>query len=174
MSEPVEIRVREGDCPCPGRPHAFEVIYVEPRLTNQIAAAALYAINEAPADEADVRGVLAKAYLHNAIRRWTFLRAVTDVRDVVVDSEPVPITPETIEECVPFWAGGMELINALDGLYSGDLLRPLARARSKLSPPTSTDDSTSATPESGSPTPRPSRRSSPNGRAGRVSAVRDL
>lgn len=171
MSEPVEIRVREGDCPCPGHPHAFEIVYVEPRLTNPIAVGAMSALEDAPAYQPAVLARLTEVYLALGIRRWTFQRAVADEAGAVTGSEMIPISPASIEDCIPWASGGREVANQLDKLYSADLFRPLAVARSTSSPPTPMEPSMSRIPASGSTHRKRSRRSSPNGTAGMRSVV---
>lgn len=161
MSEPITVVVREGDCPCPGTPHEHEEVYLEPRLTTPIAVAALAAIRGAPT-KAAVLARLTETYLALGIRTWTFTDA---------EGRVVPVTDDSIEVCIPWSQGGGEVANKLDELFSGDLFRPLAVAQSKSSPPTSTEPSTSATSGSGSTHPKPPRRSSPNGSAGKVSVV---
>lgn len=118
------VTVRSGDCPCPGRPHLEEKITLDPELTLPVASAALVAIGNAEATVSAQQAAIMAAYLPASIREWTF----TDE-----NQKPVPITRENLERFVPWDAGGLELSEAADALYSERLMRPLVARMLKAS-----------------------------------------
>lgn len=162
MSEPVAVTVRGGDCPCPGQPHTSETVYLEPHLTATMGVAAMATIRQSRAHRADMLGALSGVFLRTGIRRWTFTDA---------EGQPIPITPDAIEELLPWSHGGMELVTEADNLYSEDLFLPLAVTTRASSPPIATANSTPAIPPSGPEPPTSPSRSSRNGTAGKVSAA---
>ena len=165
MTQAVELVVRAGDCPCPGTPHIEEVLYLEPELTMPMASAGMASLRETET-VADVEAGLTAAFLPRAIRSWTFLE-----RDADGNVGPVEISRDNLERLVPFDGGGYELIERVGELYMGRFMRPLVARMSKLSQPTSTDDSMPPTPPSGTPRRGPSRPSSPTNGAGKQSGV---
>lgn len=162
MTAPVEVVLRVGDCPCPGTPHTEEHVYLEPTLTLPMAITAYAAMRQAGTDRARMEGALVSSYFPASIRAWTF----TDD-----EGKLVPINDTTFAELVPWYAGGYELADRADGLYSEQLMRPLVGGRSKSSPAGSTETSTSASPVSGSRLPKRSRQSLRNGQAGKPSVA---
>ena len=149
-------------CRCPGTPHHHDTVTLrgEPSTPMGIAGWTVASLGGALWD---IQARLADVWLKYGILDWSFVDAA---------GKPVPVTPANVEEYLPFGAGGMEVANRADELYSDTVLSPLAARMSKSSPPTPTDDSTSASPPS-SPTPRArSRRSSPTESAGTSSEGR--
>lgn len=160
MSEANEIGV---PCTCPDTPHDTDTVTLVPVLTPPLGRAALTAMEGVLATSAMVEGALASVWLSPlAIAGWT---------KVDEKGEPLPINALTIAAHLGWTQGAMEILEAADSLYAGDLFVPLARRRSKSSASGPTDSSTSANPRSGSKRPKHSRRSSPNGTAGTASAV---
>ena len=128
------IRVRDGDCPCPGRPHEVEIVTLLPKLTLPIASAALAAMNNAAGNVAAMQGAIVSAYLPAAITEWTFLDE---------DRKPVEITQDNLELLLPWDRGGLDVSEACDALYSETLMRPLVARFQRLSQAGSTESSTS-------------------------------
>lgn len=140
----------EVPCSCPGSPHEHDTVSLLPKMDVRIGSAAMAAMRETPSTVSDVEGALSGAFLHFGPREWTF----TDAK-----GEPLPVTPENIDERLTWANGGMEVAEKANELYAGDLFAPLVRRMPKASPSGPTDDSTSASPESGSDTdslPKPS------------------
>lgn len=164
MSEPVEVRVREGDCPCPGTPHTEEIVYLVPHITIPMGIAA-YAAIRAGTNSQDVQAALGAVWLRHGISAWTF---------TTEENRPLPITPENVEEVIPWQNGGFEVANAADDLYAGDLFRPLVKRPTASSSSTRTGSSTRPTTPSGRTPRKSSRRSLPNGQDGKPSVARAL
>lgn len=160
MSEP--IRVDVGSCRCPGSPHDSDWVLLRPSLTVPMGAAAMAAIRATPSTQAEQEGAIAEVFLHMGIVGWSF------VGPALV---PEDITAANIDRLLPWNRGGFEVSNRAADLYGGDLFAPFVPMSPTSSPPGSTDDSTSASPESLSSHRKPSKRSSPNGTAGRASEV---
>jgi hypothetical protein len=152
VSEPFDVVVRPGDCPCPGTPHTDEHVFLEPELTMPVASAAMAAMRWSESTTSAQQAAIIEAYLPASIREWTFTGD---------DRKPIPIDREEMERLLPWDRGGLEVAEAADLLYSERLMRPLLARIQKLSQPTSTDTSTSPTPEPGSEPREPSEPSSP-------------
>ena len=119
-------------------------ITLHPKVTIPLGVAALSVIKQG-GGQAAMEGGLSEVYLRFGIESWDF---------------DEPVTPENIDRLLPFADGGLEVAEAADRLYSGDVFRPLVARMAKLSPPSRTAPPTSA-PTAGGSTPRtPSRRSS--------------
>ena len=191
MTEPIAVSVREGACPCPGTPHAGEIVYLRPNVSVALGTAATNVsqavMNEYLEQHPDTRArlmdaadrdakirELAKATLPDAtaglaevdlqygIVGWTFVDA---------QGKPRPVNPETIAELLPWDEGGMEVGERADTLYSDRIFAPLARRSARSSPPGPTAPPTSPIPLSGHKRPKRSKRSSQIETAGRPSAV---
>lgn len=80
---------------------------------------------------------LSMALVVNGITGWNF---VDD------DGGPIPVTPETIEQALPWKGGGLEVANQAADLYAGDLESPLATKNGKSSRRGQTNGSTSRRP----------------------------
>jgi len=163
MSELVKVAVSKG------------TVYLAPKLTVPMGAAAMAVINMVPAGigpmQAAITGSLFAPAPAGGIVAWEGSRFERKGDDGIIKSEE--ITAEAIERLLPWTDGGAAIAEKIEELYSEDLFRPLAERRSKASPLTPTAVSTSAeqsgTPgsrSSGSKPPKPSKRSSPNGSAG--------
>lgn len=166
MSDPVEVRVREGDCPCPGAPHEFEVVYLEPDITLPMGAAAVFAIKlsteQNPGDNDAMMAAIASAYLPLGIRSWTF---------VDEDGNPVRRTRENLEELIPWHKGGMEVTEQADSLYAEKLMTPLVRRFSPSARSGRTGKRTSPIPLNGHKPRKSSPASSPESSATKLSAA---
>lgn len=172
MSEPVDIIVREGDCPCPGAPHTEEHVYLEPTLSLRLGSAATAAWASAESTIAAQQAALTEAYLPLAIVRWSFVERDTDKLELDPKAtRPVAINRENMERLIPWHKGGFAVANEADRLYSKDWIAPLELAISRLSAPTPTDASTSQSQRPGSTPPTPLMPSSQNGSAGKRSAA---
>lgn len=171
MSEPVEVRIREGDCPCPGTPHEFEVVYLEPELTLAAASGASFAMAYTDGTHAGLMRVLAESFLPTSIRSWTFQG------ELGPRGEPgsmVPVDRENMERLIPFDRGGLEVSERADQLYSARLMTPLLKRLPASVPRGRTGKPTSPTSLSGhkprksssssSPGDSPSNRSAASGR----------
>ena len=157
--QPVVVDLAE--CRCPGTPHHHDSVTLRPEPSVPMGTAA-WAVASLGGALWDVQARLSKVWLDYGIVDWTF----TDER-----GKPVPITPSTIEERLPFGHGGLEVANRADELYSDTVLSPLAARMSKPSPPSPTEPSTSASPPSGEASPAPSEPSSPPESDGTASEV---
>lgn len=103
-------RVRVGACTCPGTPHeAGDYVVLERYLSIEAGAASLAALANGTSDAA-----VAIAILPYMIASWDFLDAET--------GDPLPISPETVAEALPWNFGGREVVMALNE----SLERPLS------------------------------------------------
>jgi hypothetical protein len=154
-------------------------VYLAPKLTVPMGAAAMAVINMAPAGigpiQAAITGSLFAPAPAGSIVAWEGSRFEHKIDGIV---QPEELTAEAIERLLPWIDGGSAIAEKIEELYSEDLFRPLAERRSKASPPGQTAVSTSAeqsatpdSPSSGSRRPKSSKRSSPNGSAGMRSVV---
>lgn len=167
MAEPVAVAV--GACRCPGTPHPDgDTVYLAPKMPLALGFAALHVVRNV-SDPAELEGRLALLYLLFGITGWTF----TDE-----DSQSVRFDPdhaaELIEQYLPLWEGGMTVARVADDLYGEAIFFPFNLARDQMRKSSQhglTDDSTSATPDSGTAPLTPSARSSRNGTAGKPSEV---
>lgn len=167
MSEPVDVEIRAGDCPCPGSPHTEEHVYLEPEATLPIAIGAWKRMQLAEANPAAKYVAIVQSYIPAAIRGWTFLEHGPDG-----SLDPVPVTRENAERLIPWDKGGMDVAETADVLYSGRVTAPLVDRMRRSLPPGPTADSTSPSPASGPRPPAPSKPSSPSASAGKPSAAR--
>ncbi len=161
MSEPFDLVVRAGNCPCPGAPHQEEHVYLQRELTLAMVGGALGALRGST-NIPEMEGRLIQGFFPVAITGWTF---------VDKDGDLIAPTADAMEELLPIEQGGFELVEFAREHYMPRIGRFLAVRTSTLSQPGPTDDSTSASPPSGSPLPEPSKPSSLNGGAGRRSAA---
>lgn len=162
----MNVSVKVGPCKCPGSPHDEDEVLLAPKLTVPMGAASMAVLNGVNPTIPAMQAALTSIYLSPApaggIVAWSFVSEAL---------KPEEITQEAIDRLLPWTEGGAEVAEMADSLYSGDLFRPLAQRRSKVSEPTPTAVSTPPIRESGSTPPKSSRRSSPNGSAGSLSAV---
>lgn len=165
MSEPIEVRVREGDCPCPDTPHEVELVYLEPEITLAMGSAAVFAIRltmeESPGDTAAMMAAIAQVYLPLGIREWTF----------VDENGPVKRSRENLERLIPWGQGGLEVTERADALYAEKLMTPLVRRFGISARSGPTAKRTSPIPLRGRKPPRSSTPSSLDGSDGRRSAA---
>jgi hypothetical protein len=153
VSEPVDVVVRAGDCPCPGTPHTEEHVYLEPEASLLLATTAFKAVQLARETVQDQIGALTSSYIPAAIRSWTFLEESEGI-------VPVPITRENAERLIPWDRGGFEVADKADDLYSERVMAPLVKRLQQLSVPGQTASGTPPSPLNGSEHPVPSKRSS--------------
>jgi len=160
------VTVRVGACPCPGTPHTAEQVYLEPELPLSAAAAGMAALTGTET-VADVEAQLTDAFLPRTIRSWSFLEHGEEDDDGHRPLRSVAITRDSFQRLLPFDQGCYELIERVGELYMTRFMRPLVARMSMSSQPTSTAESTPATPPSGRPHPARSRQSSRTNGAGR-------
>ena len=163
---PVDVLVRAGDCPCPGSPHTEEHVYLEPEATLPISIGAWKRMQLADPNAAAQYVAIVNAYIPAAIRAWTFLE-----QDENGNLRPVRVTQEAAERLIPWDRGGYEVVETADNLYSGRVTSPLVARLQRSLQTGRMESSTSPNPPSGSEAPKPSRRSSRDGSAGKLSAV---
>jgi hypothetical protein len=97
------------------------------------------------ASVADILGALTEHYVLLGVESWTLV----DARN-----KPIPVTKPAIREHLLSHPDiAMEVGDAADELYSESVVDPLVAKASSSSPPTPTDDSTSAPTDSTRPTP---------------------
>lgn len=149
-------------CSCPGTPHETDSVSLLDKISVPMAVAALEAV-PAGTRLVDVSAFVTPVYMRFGIVDWTF----TDE-----NGEALPVTPENIEARLTWANGAFEVADAAAELYTAELLAPLARRLRGLSPTTSTDDSTSVTPQSGAPTATSSASSSPKHTGGKRSGAK--
>ncbi len=149
----VVVRIRDGDCPCPGTPHDHEEVHLEPELTLPMAHGAMALVATASADSAATMAALSAGFLPAGIRSWTF----TD------EDGPVPVSRENMERLMPWDKGGYEVNEQADALYSERLFAPLAKRLSASVPDGQTERPMSPIPLTGRRPPKSSPPSSPDG-----------
>lgn len=158
MSDNVEVAVPGG------------AVYLIPILSNPMAMGMLAAMEGTPADvpsmTATFVAVAFQPVPRGAIAGWTF----HEDGDKGLP-EPVPVTDENIARLLTWTQGGKEVAEKCSELYTADLFAPFGVARPKSSRRTPTDHLTSQTRKSGSPRPKQSKPSSPNGSAGMSSVA---
>lgn len=103
------VRVRVGDCSCPGAPHqAGDFVVLRRALSIEGGAAAIDAVSVGGGDAA-----VAAAILPHMIESWDFLDAET--------GEPLEVTPDSVAEALPWNYGGKEVVNALSEALAAPL-----------------------------------------------------
>lgn len=145
------------ECPCRGKPHRTgDIVTLRDTLSFQQAASVRRMIGFVESDDESARAAanyaaLSEGYLLFGIEAWT----LTDH-----EKNAIPVSHANIREhllTLPLQASIVS--DAADELYAPLVLLPLLARASKSSPPTLTEDSTSAT--SGSTT-KPRKRSKPS------------
>lgn len=119
------VRVRVSDCLCPDTPHeGGDFVTLHPKLTVEGGLAASASLSTIPAG-VNPATVVMTAILPHVIAAWDFLDSETGL--------PIPITPDTVAEALPWEAGGKEVVERAIDLYIGALSgTPLAsRASAK-------------------------------------------
>lgn len=135
-------RVEVGECRCFGAPHPVDWVELHPEVTMAMGTAVMAAVRASGDNQAILEGMMSECYVAFGIRKWSF----TDE-----DGNPIYITTarpgwmDLVNRLLPWNNGGSELVDAADGLYSEDILRPLRSLTSKLSPAGPMEGSTSAT-----------------------------
>lgn len=167
-----DVLVPVGACRCPGTPHTDgDWVELRPSPTIDIGSAIYAAVANVGDDPVQLQVEMTRAYLRFGIAAWSFTDEL---------GAPIPIQPrrpefgDVISRLLPFGAGGFEVADRADDLYSEEVLRPLMTRLSRMpSPAGRMAGSTSATPRS-LPTPaKRSRPSSPADTAGSRSADQD-
>ena len=140
-------------CPCPGTPHESDTVTLRDALSPRDAMAiskelvVLYA-EDPDSTAGDVLAVLTEGYVLRGIEAWT----LTD------DGKPLEVTKGAIRDRILSRLDVFSIVGEVaDGLYAEAVMLPLLQRASKSSPPTPTEDSTSAPTDSGSTPPTPSR-----------------
>src|SRR5574338_106449 len=126
--ESVPVRVRTGDCLCPGAPHADgDFVTLEPKLTPAAGMAAIRALARKDPDE-DANVVIMAAILPYSIREWTFLDAGSGQpgKNGETIYGPLEISAVSVREALPWTAGGFEVANRAIDLYLSEVMGPLA------------------------------------------------
>lgn len=144
-------------CICPpieGKPrHATDSVTLRERLGFTASLAAQNAIfflkgSDPDASEADILAVLTESYLLSGIESWSV---------VGVDGKPIEPTKPAIRELLfPHIDVAMLVADVADDMYRDAVLAPLVAKASDSSPPTPTDESTSAMSSSEEPSLNPS------------------
>lgn len=129
---PVEVA-----CPCEGKPHDTDTVWLRADLSPDGGIAAMSVINDSPVDVPSLVGDLGRVYLMHNITRWTF----TDP-----DGKPVPSSHRNIARL--HWDIAGPIAEKADSLYSETLFRPLVARVSKSSRNGHTAPSTSRKPRS--------------------------
>lgn len=146
--QPVEVPV--SGCRCIGAPHTNDSVFLAPKLTAPMAYAAFAMMNAAGPSPAARTAALGTVWRELGVVAWSFLDQ---------DGEPVPITPDSLEEYLPWNAGGFAVAQRADELYSEDLVAPLVQRSRRSSLDTPTEPSISA---NGSTQPQPHKPSKPS------------
>ena len=133
------IPVSIGVCLCPGTPHGDgDFVYLRAKLG--LAAGTqlqrlIVEANQNRADNAELTGKLAEAYLLLGVVDW----------NLVNEKGSVPVTPDTIREhLLDDFARSAPVADAADDLYMGPVLSPLVQKVAELSSTSTTKGSTSA------------------------------
>lgn len=151
-------------CPCPpladGEPrHESDEVTLRERLGFVEASAVRNGISLRRAEleleeleTAEILAVLTEGYVLYGIAKWTFEDA---------DGKPVPVNRANIRRLVlERWEVASVVADAADERYAEAVMLPLLATASTSSRPSPTGASTSANPPSGTPAPKPSKRSS--------------
>lgn len=154
--QPDSVGVPGGPCPCEGTPHPDgETVYLRTKLGLGGGTALQRLVVEANqdrADNADLTGRLAEAYLRVGVVGWTFV----DQR-----GRPIPVTPESLQRLLlDDFERAAPIADKADDLYMGTVLAPLVKRVSESSSSSTTNGSTSHKPGGRSKPRKPSRRSS--------------
>ena len=137
-------------CPCPGTPHESDTVTLRDSLSPRDAMAiskelvVLYA-EDPDSTAGDVLAVLTEGYVLRGIEAWTL---------VGLDGKPLEVTKGAIRDVILSRLDVFSLVgDVADELYAEAVMLPLLQRASTSSPPTPTEDSTSAPTDSGT-TPR--------------------
>lgn len=150
-------------CPCPGKPHAFDVVTFRKGPTIPMGAA-VAAVTRNPTNQATMEAALSLIYLGYGIASWSFMDRDEDGKSVPAWIGE-PVDRESLERWLPFASGGLEALETADRLYSEEVFRPF-RARQQTRSPSGPGGkspakrSTSAKNGSGPTRPKRSKRSS--------------
>lgn len=137
----VPVKVRIGDCLCPGAPHTEgDFAYLRPRLTAQGGITATTIMNTST----DARAAmvdLGMAFLTDGLLRWDLLDD---------DGEPIPCDEATLRGGALSWEETLlPIAEEAHRLYMDSVLHPFRTARESISSRSGpTADSTSASPDS--------------------------
>ena len=151
-----DIPVLVGECLCPGTPHEDgDSVYLRAKLglaAGTTLQRLIIEANQNRADNAELTGKLAEAYLLLGVSRWNL---VDD------KGQPVPVNPDTIRQhLLDDFARSVSVADMADDLYMGPVLSPLVQKALASSSTTTTNGSTSATVAGRSKARKPSKRSS--------------
>lgn len=142
--EPIELRVR--DCECPGHAHngTGDVVYMRPRASVPLGLAVEADVIAAAGNSQLLRRSWIVSYIREGVVGWN-----------LVDERGKP-RPLDVQELVDDYAVGMVIAEKADELYGDAVVTPLLTRLFEPSEPGSTDDSTSPTEESTGSPPKPS------------------
>jgi hypothetical protein len=131
-------------CVCSGAPHETDTVTLRERLSfHDVKALKVDVGFTAAADDTtdgDTLAVLSEGYLLRGIESWSL---VDD------KGKPLPITRANIRDGLLSHLDEAQVVSeAAENLYNPDVLLPLVRAAQGYSPPSQTDELTSATTDS--------------------------
>jgi hypothetical protein len=143
-------------CVCPGSPHETDRITLRDKLDSHASITVRKALGMVENDDprsrtAEVLAVLSEFYVLMGVQSWSL---------VDEGGKPLDISQSAIRARLLESPDIDLVIEAADGLYNEAILLPLLTRASMSSPPTPTDESTSAPMDSTPKSPKPSRRSS--------------
>lgn len=162
-ASPDPVVVNVGECRCPGTPHTDgDTVSLRPKIDLSMGAAAWAAMNSSQADTTDMQAAVSMVYMKYGIVAWSFVDTA---------GLPIPVRGANFDELLPWGDGGMEVLEAADGLYGTELMRPFVRRQETLSRSGRNGGSTSPKKSSGPKSRSHSKPSSPSGSAGMPSVV---
>lgn len=147
-------------CPCPGHPHAFDVVTLDEHASNRMGVAAAASGERHAGDAVAIPAELGSIFLRYGIKSWTF----RDANGPVTFERPIP--EDLIDRWLPFRRGGLACLNAASDIYTEDIFGEFPQPPATRSPAMLAGHMTSAKTGSGRSRPRPSRRSSLTSSAG--------
>lgn len=141
-------------CPCPGTPHPDgDTVTLRDKLglkAGVMLQGSLIKANKDGVSDSEMTGLIVEAYVLHGVEAWTFVDA---------EGKPVPVSEATIRSLLlDDFSLSIAVSNAADDLYFGPMIVPLVLSGSISSPPSPTDESTSAA--TSKPSRKRSRRSS--------------
>lgn len=148
-------------CPCPGTPHEQDTITLYDALPTDAGIACYMSTGLTPGMTiAEITGKWSAILARNGVERWSFVNA---------EGEALPITMAN-NDGLPFGVR-VAIANTAMERWQEELFRPLPTVTGNSSRPGPTDVSMSPNLPSGVKHPKHSKRSLPNGSAGRPSVA---
>lgn len=150
------VPVLVGECLCPGTPHEDgDYVYLRAKLglaAGTTLQRLIVEANQNRADNAELTGKLAEAYLLLGVESWNL---------VTERGHSIPVIPDTIKaHLLDDFARAAPVADVADDLYMGPVLSPLVKKAVALSSTTTTNGSTSVPPNGRSKRPKRSKPSS--------------